>query len=183
MPKGAKTRPTKDRVREALFGIIGGLVCEATVLDVFAGSGAFGIEAVSRGARRAVFVEKDPRCVAAIKDNLKSLGIEDDAASVIKMDAFWAIEFLEKRREKFDLVFLDPPYYEGLAKKCLIKIDAHDILNPRCVVIAEHHKRNLLSDDFKHITPCRTASYGDISLTFYQARGNNEKNSGLCRKF
>lgn len=170
MPKGPKIRPTKDRVREALFGIIGEFIHGATVLDVFAGSGAFGIEALSRGAKRAVFVDNDNRCITTIKQNLKSLGIESDMVSIVRMDSFKAFSVFEKNNEKFDIILLDPPYYKDLAKKSLIKLDRRDILQLHCVIVAEHHKSDVLPEDLNSITSYRTVCYGDVCLTFYKAK-------------
>jgi len=170
MPKCADVRPTKDRVREALFGIIGEFVCGATVLDAFAGSGAFGIEALSRGAEHIAFIDKDKRCIDIIKENLKTLNINRNEVSVIKMDAFKAFDYLEQRKEKFNIVLLDPPYYKSMAKKSLIKLDCHDILTPHCIIIAEHHKNDVLPGELNNIISYRTTCYGDICLTFYKGR-------------
>ena len=170
MPKGAEARPTKDRVREALFNILGASVNGAAVLDAFAGSGAFGIEAVSRGAKRVVFVDIDKRCIVTVKKNLEALGISDDAASLIRADAIMAFDTLERRKEKFDIVLFDPPYYSDTAKKSLIKIDARDILTPRCIVVVEHHKNDALPEELDVITSYRIARYGDIRLSFYRLK-------------
>jgi 16S rRNA (guanine966-N2)-methyltransferase len=102
-PRGTRTRPTADRVREALFSMLGD-VSGARVLDLYAGSGALGIEALSRGAHSAVFVERDPRAVAVIERNLASLGLEEQ---VVRQDA---VRFLARAEGTFDLVFCDPPY-------------------------------------------------------------------------
>jgi 16S rRNA (guanine966-N2)-methyltransferase len=102
-PRGARTRPTADRVREALFSMLGD-VTGARVLDLYAGSGALGIEALSRGAESAVFVERDPRAAAVIERNLTSLGLEQE---VLRQDA---VRFLARSTGMFDLVFCDPPY-------------------------------------------------------------------------
>jgi 16S rRNA (guanine(966)-N(2))-methyltransferase RsmD len=157
-------------VREALLGIIGEFVCEATVLDVFAGSGAFGIEALSRGAKRVVFIDKDKRCIDTIKENLKTLNINKRDVSIIKMDAFKAFDYLEQRKEKFNIVLLDPPYYKDMAKKSLIKLDRHDILTTYYIIIAEHHKNDVLPKELNNIISYRTACYGDIYLTFYKVK-------------
>jgi 16S rRNA (guanine(966)-N(2))-methyltransferase RsmD len=106
-PRGDATRPTSDRVREALFSILGGGVEGARVLDLFAGSGALGIEALSRGAAAAVFVDSSARAVAAIRSNLETLGIEAD---VRRMDARAALRQPSAPLDLYDLVFLDPPY-------------------------------------------------------------------------
>jgi 16S rRNA (guanine966-N2)-methyltransferase len=102
-PRGMRTRPTADRVREALFSMLGD-VSGARVLDLYAGSGALGIEALSRGAESAVFVERDTRAAAVIERNLASLGLQE---RVVRQDA---VRFLARREDTFDLVFCDPPY-------------------------------------------------------------------------
>ena len=170
MPKGVKIRPTKDRIREALFSIIGEFIYDAIVLDAFAGSGAFGIEALSRGAKRVVFIDEDKRCVATIKENLKTLGIKDGTVSIIRMDTFKAFYVLEHKKEKFNIILLDPPYYKDMAKKSLIKLNHRDILKLPCIIIAEHHKDDTLPKDFNSISSYRTARYGDIWLSFYKAK-------------
>ena len=175
MPKGPEIRPTKDRVREALFGIMGEFICGAAVLDAFAGSGAFGIEALSRGAERVVFVDKDKRCAETIRENLETLDIKKDTASILKIDAFKAFDILEQKKEKFNIVLLDPPYYKDMAKKSLIKINDRDILNPPYLIIAEHHKDDILPKELNGITSYRTASYGDVCLTFYKAKRQLEE--------
>lgn len=170
MPKNAKTRSTKDRIREALFNIITEYINGAEVLDIFAGSGAFGIEAISRGAENAVFVDNGRKCIKTIEKNLKTLEIEDRKFTIIKMDAFKAIDRLGNDGKKFDIVFLDPPYYEDIAKKCLIKLSQHDILKARCIIVVEHHKKDILPDDAGGITSYRTSRYGDIWLSFYKLK-------------
>jgi 16S rRNA (guanine(966)-N(2))-methyltransferase RsmD len=175
MPKGLKIRPTKDRIREALFGIIGEHAIEARVLDVFAGSGAFGIEALSRGAKRAVFVDNDIRCIKTIRQNLKDLHIYENNNLILRINAFRAFSMLEERGELFDIVFLDPPYYKDMAKKSLIKLIRHDILHPPCLIIAEHHKNDILPKELDVLTSCRTVCYGDICLSFYKVKSNARK--------
>ncbi|MDP3789817.1 MAG: 16S rRNA (guanine(966)-N(2))-methyltransferase RsmD [Candidatus Omnitrophota bacterium] len=167
-PKDAEVRPTKDRIREALFNIITEYIGGADVLDIFAGSGAFGIEAISRGAESAIFVDNEKACVAAIEENLKMLEIESSKAEVIRMDAFKAIDKLCNEGKKFDIILLDPPYYKDIAKKCLIKLGERDILRPRCIIVVEHHKKDILPAETGSITSYRTAHYSDIWLTFYK---------------
>jgi len=167
-PKDAEVRPTKDRIREALFNIIAEYVSGSDVLDIFAGSGAFGIEAISRGARSATFIDNEKACIATIEENLKSLGIEVDKASTLRMDAFKAIDKLCNEGKKFDIILLDPPYYKDIAKKCLIKLGERDILKPRCIIVVEHHKKDILPAETGNLTSYRTAPYGDVWLTFYK---------------
>ncbi|MDD5679774.1 MAG: 16S rRNA (guanine(966)-N(2))-methyltransferase RsmD [Candidatus Omnitrophica bacterium] len=172
VPKNAEVRPTKDRIREALFNIIIGYVNNAAVLDIFAGSGAFGIESISRGAESAAFIDSEKACIETIEENLKTLGIEGSKVSLIRMDAFKAIDKLCNDGKKFDIILLDPPYYEDMAKKCLIKLGEHDILKPRCIIVVEHHKKDILPTETGNITSYRTVCYGDIRLTFYRLKEN-----------
>jgi 16S rRNA (guanine966-N2)-methyltransferase len=108
-PPGRSTRPTSDRVREAVFAMLGD-IHGARVLDLFAGTGALGIEALSRGARTAVFVEHDARAARVLGENLDRLGIPSHAADVRRLDVLVALRDARKRRETYDLVFIDPPY-------------------------------------------------------------------------
>ncbi len=112
-PKGRVTRPTSERVREALFAMLGELPRKSSVLDLFAGTGALGIEALSRGAGRAVFVERDAQVVRVLNDNLSSLGIEAQAAEVRCADALVALQAARRRKETYDLIFIDPPYRQA----------------------------------------------------------------------
>ncbi|MBE3580737.1 MAG: 16S rRNA (guanine(966)-N(2))-methyltransferase RsmD [Thermoanaerobacteraceae bacterium] len=116
VPLGRSTRPTSERLREALFNIL--QVEGKSFLDVFAGSGAVGIEALSRGALRAAFIEKDPLALKALRDNLRLTGF-DNRAQVLPLDVLQAADRLVKKRERFDFIFLDPPYGQGLGERVL----------------------------------------------------------------
>jgi 16S rRNA (guanine966-N2)-methyltransferase len=139
-PGGSVTRPTSDRVREALFSILGELE-GATVLDVFAGAGALGIEALSRGAARAVFIERDPGAVRVLKDNLAALGIEATQAQVRRAEALRALRSARAREETYDLVFIDPPY--GQARELGPKLSAvvPSLLRPAARIVVESDRR------------------------------------------
>lgn len=169
-PRAQGVRPTKDRIREALFNIIREYIDGRDVLDLFAGSGAFGIEAISRGANKAVFVDSQRECIKAIESNLNMLEVEKDRFGIIKMDVFKAIDMLVNAGKKFDIILMDPPYYKEIAKKCLIKLSERDILNPRCIIMTEHHKRDILPQEIGGITSYRSVCYGDICLTFYKSK-------------
>ena len=134
-PPGRATRPTSDRVREALFSILGP-VEGAAVLDLFAGSGALGIEALSRGAARATFVDSGPRAVAAIRANLESLGAD---AGVHRLDAAAFVGKASAAGDAYDLVFLDPPYREAAGLGRVISLDP--VLAPGARVVAESDRR------------------------------------------
>ena len=156
-PRGVLTRPTADRVREALFSMLGD-VSGARVLDLYAGSGALGIEAISRGAGSAVFVERDPRAVAAIERNLESLGLEQE---VLRQDA---VRFLARAEGTFDLVFVDPPYDSAsrLAGPLAERLPAITAEGAR--IVTESDKRNPLELPFPLITE---RTYGDTRIAIH----------------
>jgi 16S rRNA (guanine966-N2)-methyltransferase len=135
VPKIPDLRPTTDMVRESVFNILRNRTEGARILDLFAGTGALGIEALSRGAVEAVFVEKDRKVLEALKRNLASCGVEAQSR-VIPMPAEKAIFYLEKRSEKFDLIFLDPPYHTELASTVLDRLSP--LVDNEGLVILEH---------------------------------------------
>jgi len=167
MPKGAWIRPTQDRVREAVFNILGD-VGGKNVLDLFAGSGAFGIEAISRGANHAVFVDNNSKCADTVRENLEALNINEYSYDIIRGNVFTALPRLEKEGEKFDVVFLDPPYYKELAKKCLICLDCYDILTPHAVIVAEHFKKDALDAELEALEPEKEKVYGDTVISIFK---------------
>lgn len=124
--KGMETRPTTDRTKETLFNMIAHGLCDCTFLDLFSGSGAIGIEAISRGVKKAVFVENNPNAIQCIMENLKKTQLEDQA-EVIREDVFSALRRLDGR-EKFDYVFMDPPYNHMLEKEVLTYLAKSDLL-------------------------------------------------------
>lgn len=167
MPGSVKVRPTQDRVREAIFNIIRELVPGSRVLDLYAGSGAFGMEALSRGAHYAIFVDNNIYCIKIIKSNLSVLGERGKFSQVIKRDALRAISGF-KKDNKFDIIFLDPPYYKDMAKNCLLKIDAYDILSHHGLIIAEHFAKDKMPEAMASLELFREKKYGDTVLSFYR---------------
>lgn len=164
--KGQKVRPTSDRVKEALFNIIGRDLCEeASVLDLYAGTGNLGIEALSRGAKRACFVEKERDSLKTLKENLRECNLTG-RADIIPIDAVKAIHALEKKGESFDLIFLDPPYYKELADKTLDELGKSTILR-EAVVIAEHSNKDELKKCYGILRLKDERRYGDTSLSFF----------------
>lgn len=168
MPKGVDIRPTQDKVREAVFNILGD-VGGKTVLELFAGSGAFGIEAISRGAKSVTFVDNNFRCVRTIRSNLETLGIDSSKYNIIKTDALTAPSRLAADGRSFDIVFLDPPYYRDMARKCLIKIDYYDILSPVALVLVEHFKKDALDAQLKGLLFLEERRYGDTLITIFRS--------------
>ncbi|MDQ6811720.1 MAG: 16S rRNA (guanine(966)-N(2))-methyltransferase RsmD [Actinomycetota bacterium] len=139
-PRGAVTRPTSDRVREALFALLGE-IAGARVLDLFAGAGGLGIEALSRGAARAVFVERDPAALASLKANLGALGIAPVEAEVRRADALTTLRRARARKETYDLVFIDPPYSQAHEWGPELAAALPSLLAPAARVVVESDRR------------------------------------------
>ena len=136
---GMDTRPTTDRIKETLFNMLQQDLYGCTFLDLFAGSGAIGIEALSRGAREAVFVERSPQAVACIRDNLERTRLAD-RAQILSCDVFAALRRLEARREAFDFIFMDPPYRQDLEKEVLSYLSRSSLADGHTRIIAETAK-------------------------------------------
>lgn len=166
MPKGI--RPTSDKVREALFDILGQSVMGADILDLFAGSGALGIEAWSRGSGKVIFVDNNPKCIKVIGENIAKLQISNQQLQIYCLDVFKAIKLFGQRSEKFDLILLDPPYYKDLAKKSLISIEQSDILARNALAVAEHYKKDKLEEEIGQLKLFKIKNYGDTTLSFYK---------------
>lgn len=164
MPKGVEIRPTQDKVRQAIFNILGD-VKGKFVLELFAGSGAFGIEALSRGAKSATFVDNNFRCSHAIRANLESLGVNKLKYDIVRTNALTILPRLAKEEKRYDIIFLDPPYYKGMAKKCLINIDSYDIVTPAGLVLVEHFKKDALDAELERFLFLDERRYGDTIIT------------------
>lgn len=166
--RGQALRPTSDRLRETLFDILGGSVQGAVFADVFAGTGAVGIEALSRGAERVFFVEKHRAAGKLIAVNLVSLGISE-SAEILAVDAERGLETLAARGIKTDFVFLDPPYAkESDYARVLHLLGKGNFLAPASCVIAEHAKRIALAESYGKLTRSRVVTQGDAALSFYR---------------
>lgn len=162
-PRGAATRPTADRVREALFSMLGD-VAGARVLDLFAGSGALGIEALSRGAEHAVFVENDRTALGVLRSNLETLSLGADVAEIRSIDARAALRDARKRGETYDLVLLDPPYRLAAALGAEIGDGLAGVLARGARVVGESDRREVLELDLP-ITHERR--YGDTLIRIH----------------
>lgn len=165
-PNLDKVRPTKDRVREAIFNMIAGEVSGAKVLDLFSGTGAYGLEALSRGAKSCTFVESDRDVVHILEENIKSLG-EGDNSTVLIDDGCKAVEDLSKNKARFDIIFADPPYTSNLSKNILIIINQYDILEHFGVLVIEHNKAEELPEKEENITTCKQKTYGHTSVSIF----------------
>lgn len=166
--KGQMLRPTSDRLRETLFNILGPTVEDATFVDLYAGTGAVGIEALSRGAGQAIFVEHHTPAVALIRRNLESLEIAAEA-EILGMDAVRAIEALEARHVHAQFVFLDPPYAAaGEYASALEALGESPLVAPEGRVIVEHLKKRELPEIVGELEVSRVVEQGDAALTFYR---------------
>ena len=165
-PRGLHVRPTADRVKESLFNVLGEAWEGLRVLDLFAGSGALGIEALSRGASGAVFVDEDSRCIPVIRQNLQSCGLED-RANVIRAEA---LRFLSRRKagQGFHIIFADPPYEFGLAAACLARVDRGDWLSPCGQMIVEHSRREPMPERQGGVILADRRIYGDTRISMYK---------------
>ncbi|MEW4413888.1 16S rRNA (guanine(966)-N(2))-methyltransferase RsmD [Clostridium sp. AN503] len=134
-PEGMDTRPTQDRIKETLFNMLQYELADCIFLDLFAGSGAIGIEALSRGAKQAVFVEQDEKAVAIIRENLKATRLEDRAV-IMHCDALSALRRLEGKY-RFDLIFMDPPYNHELEKQMLSSLKDSSLIDKESTIIVE----------------------------------------------
>lgn len=146
--EGMDTRPTQDRIKETLFNMINNDVYGASFLDLFAGSGGIGIEALSRGAKDAVFIDNGAKQIACIRDNLKTTKLEDKAL-VINSDVISGLKMLERNGRTFDLVFLDPPYNHQLENRVLESLKDSCLVNEDTLIIVEAS----LETDFSWAAP------------------------------
>ena len=163
-PGKLPVRPTGDNVRESLFGVLGRSVENKTVLDLFAGVGSLGIEALSRGARAAVFVEANPRAARIIRENLEALGLSG-CARVLALEVGRALRKLDREEGRFDLVFLDPPYEQGLAEPVLTWLSRSVILGPDGVVILEHGAREKIQPRYDSLARGWEKRYGSKMIS------------------
>jgi 16S rRNA (guanine966-N2)-methyltransferase len=169
-PKSASIRPMRDQVRAALFNIINDLASGSRFLDLFAGTGSVGIEALSRGASCAVFVDSAREAVQIIERNLQELGLHD-RAKVLQEDVFQALERLHGQGERFDLVFAGPPYGQNLAHPTLEHLGTLDVLQEDAVVATEIFKKERVADRYPSLELFDERAYGDNLLKFYRRSG------------
>jgi 16S rRNA (guanine(966)-N(2))-methyltransferase RsmD len=171
-PRGRATRPTSDRLREALFNVLTPQIEGARFADLYAGTGAVGIEALSRGAAHVTFVEGAASAIAALRANLTALGIRENF-QLDQRSVSLALRNLARRDPHFTLVYLDPPWEDGAAYTQSLNLLAESstaLLAPEAIVIAEHARRGTvtLADTYKSLTRYRLLEQGDAALSFYR---------------
>ena len=171
-PEGMETRPTTDRIKETLFNMINNSIYNSCFLDMFAGSGGIGIEALSRGARKAYFVESNRKACSVIEANLSKTHLEEDAF-ILNTNALNALSRLSSD-DKFDIVFMDPPYGKGLEKEILSKPAFINILNEDALVIVESDLDTLFTkDEFNGLRIVKEKIYKTNKHTFFEKTDDN----------
>ncbi len=166
--KGEKLRPTSEQLRETLFDILGPSVEGTTFLDAYAGSGAVGIEALSRGAREVVFLEHHRPAAEMIRQNLEALGLES-GFRILRVTVLAGFEQMSEGGKRFHLIFLDPPYDDiSEYHHALRQLGRGDLLEPGALVIAEHSRRCELEEHYGNLSRARLVRRGEAQLGFYR---------------
>ncbi len=170
---GMGTRPTTDKVKEAIFNMIGPYFEGGIGLDLFAGSGGLGIEALSRGFDKVIFVDRDPKAFQTVKTNIELCGF-NDSTEVYKNDAERALRALIKRELRFDAIFLDPPYKKQQLTKLLSDISKHKLLNESGFILCEHGAEITLPEEVGMLVLKRREEYGIIGVSIYTLSDHRE---------
>ena len=165
------TRPMTDRAKETIFNVLGGLCCDASVFDLFAGSGSLGLEAISRGAKEVYFVDEAKLPQDCIEGNLKLLGISEEQGILLKKPVETAISYLEKKAQSFTLIFLDPPHNKGLIKKILHRLDHSDIVAPFGTIVVGHSNQEGLPNHLETLGFIRSIKIGQTFMSFLTKKG------------
>jgi len=166
--QGMTTRPTTDKVKESLFNIIGPFFDGGNVLDLFSGSGSLGLEALSRGMEKGVFVEKDPKALQVIKANIQACRMEEES-EVLRSDALRSIKMLGGRGVRFDLIMMDPPYKIANAiPSILSEIEENKLLAEDGLIICEHGKELELPEQIGPFVKYRYEKYGITAISFFR---------------
>lgn len=172
--QGMTTRPTTDKVKESLFNIIGPYFDGGMVLDLFAGSGSLGLEALSRGMDKGIFVEKDPKALQVIKANIQACRMEEES-EVLRSDALRSIKMLGGRGLRFDLILMDPPYkVADTIPAILNEIEANELLSEDGLIICEHGEELILPEQIGPFVKYRHEKYGITAISFFERQQQDE---------
>lgn len=171
-PGDDRVRPTTDRVKESMFNIVQDWVYDSQVLDLFAGSGALGIEALSRGASQAVFCDNSLDSIKIIKSNIEKARVVD-RSQIVSGDFKRCLRDMEAKNQSFDMIFVDPPYYEGLFEEVLDTIRSCKILKKDGIVIVEHDAKRPIGQ-VEGLEAYKEKKYGITMLTFYCLEDDDE---------
>jgi 16S rRNA (guanine966-N2)-methyltransferase len=163
---GTGTRPTTDKVKEAIFSMIGPYFDGGVGLDLFAGTGGLGIEAISRGMNRVIFIDMEQTSIQVIEANLKTIGFKEQA-EVYRNEANRALKVLAKRGLKFDLIFLDPPYQMKQADEILLQMQKMDMIQDQAIALVEHEASHAYADEIGRLYVRKRAVYGETAISIY----------------
>jgi len=175
---GMNTRPTTDKVKEAIFSMIGPYFDGGTALDLFAGSGGLGIEALSRGMDKAVFIDSERQSILTVRSNVEAARMSDKA-EIYCNTAERALKLLEKRQAAFGLVFLDPPYRMKHADLLMQEMHDRRLLEPGATIVVEHDAAHRYPEQPPGFRQLRHALYGEIGVTIYEYEGLSEAKEEL----
>jgi 16S rRNA (guanine966-N2)-methyltransferase len=164
-PSGRRIRPTSDRLRESIFNIIGSDIQDKNILDIFAGTGAMGIEALSRGAGHAVFIDKHPAALECIRANIEPLEIPDQW-NIIRWDVAPNLHCLAKQTMRFGYAFIDPPYDRGFASQALENVVTSDAMESGGLIVLEHHRQEKIACRENRIALLDQRRYGKTLVSF-----------------
>jgi len=171
---GNGTRPTTDKVKESMFSIIGPYFDGGMVLDLFAGTGGLGIEALSRGMEHGIFIDMEYKSIEVIKGNLQAAGFSDQA-EVYRNDAGRALKVLAKKESAFDLVFLDPPYRMKNGIELMTEMHERQLLNHGATIVLEFESKHRYPQEFEHFKGLRQAVYGETTIQVYRYEPEEEQ--------
>jgi 16S rRNA (guanine(966)-N(2))-methyltransferase RsmD len=166
-PVGLNTRPITDMIKEALFNVLGSRVIDANFLDLFAGSGSVGIEALSRGAQKVIFVDNSAEAGKVIKENLTNCGF-GQGFELYRSDVFKALSLLQRQNLRFDLIYIDPPFTnEKIFNEVMETVGKADLLETDGIVVIRTPRQKHISPQFNQLTQYRISNYGESDLNYY----------------
>lgn len=166
MPENYDIRPTSEKVKEAIFSMIAGNIPDAVCVDLFSGTGSIGLEAISRGATKCYFCDNSKTSLEITKRNIGKCKAED-RAMVISGDFEKGLSMISDRESKVDIIFLDPPYKEGLYERCFEMISNLNCLADDGIIVAEHHSKDLFAENISGFEKLKEKKYGSIGITIY----------------
>lgn len=167
--KGSNTRPTTDKIKEAVFNSIGPYFDGGRMLDLYAGSGSVGLECISRGMEEVIFVDKSYDAISTIKKNIAFVKVPSQC-TVLKMDALMAVKRMAAEGKTFDLVYLDPPYANQQNEKVMNALCELDLLKEDAVVVVESLKEDVFPDEVGYLSKYKEALYGITRISYYEVR-------------
>ena len=166
-PKNDDVRPTTDRVKESLFNMINSYMMDSDILDLFAGTGSLGIECLSRGANKCVFVDNSKESLNIVKSNIKKARLENES-TILNLEFKSAINTLGLKKQQFDVIFMDPPYYKNMFSDALSAVDNNNLLKEDGIIVVEHDTVDKFPDNMGRLYKSREKKYGNTTITFYK---------------